>query len=71
VKGAGPLTSEWTRSKGRSDNDTLDRGAESTYQANNLKKRFSRQTLEHYYELMRDGNHINVQDDNATAEQSL
>jgi hypothetical protein len=48
--------------------------AESAYQVDNPdspKKRFRRQTPEHHDELkMRDENHINVQDDDATAEKS-
>jgi hypothetical protein len=47
---------------------------ESAYQANNPdspKKRFRRQTPEHHDELKTRGeNHINVQDDDATAEKS-
>jgi len=48
--------------------------AESAYQAynpDNPKKRFRRQTPEHHDELeTRDENHINGQDDDATAEKS-
>jgi hypothetical protein len=48
--------------------------AESAYQADspdNPKKRFQRQTPEHHDELKtRVENHINVQDDDATAEKS-
>jgi hypothetical protein len=48
--------------------------AESSYQADspdNPKKHFQRHTPEHHDELkMRVENHINVQDDDATAEKS-
>jgi hypothetical protein len=48
--------------------------AESAYQADSLdnpKKRFRRQAPEHHDELkMRVENHVNVQDDDATAEKS-
>jgi hypothetical protein len=48
--------------------------AESAYQGDNPdspKKRLRRQTPEHHDELKtRDENHINVQDDDATAEKS-
>jgi hypothetical protein len=47
---------------------------ESAYQVDNPdspKKRFRRQTPEHHDELKtKDENHINVQDDDATAEKS-
>jgi hypothetical protein len=49
--------------------------AESAYQVDNPdspKKRFRRQTPEHHDELKtRDENHINDQDDDATAEKNL
>jgi hypothetical protein len=62
------------QSDARTQTHYEDRVAESSYQANNPdnpKKCFQRKTPEHHDELKtRRENHINVQDDDATAETS-
>jgi hypothetical protein len=66
--------SEQDQKDTRTQTHCEDTVAESAYQADspdNPKKHFRRQTPEHHNELkMRVKNHINVQDDDATAEKS-
>jgi hypothetical protein len=66
--------SEKDRKDAQTQTHYEDTVAESAYQADNPdspKKHFQRQIPEHHDELkMRGENHINVQDDDATAEKS-